>query len=96
MKKSRLKLLAFLFILFGWVNAWGEEHPRYQINARFNEEQSSILADQTVTFINQSSQSTKQVYFHIYPNKLFTAEEKNLFSRYAGYFKINPFPFPFI
>jgi hypothetical protein len=33
-----------------------------------------------------------RLFFFVYPNRRYTKQEKDLLWRFAGYFKVNPFP----
>lgn len=66
--------------------------PRYQINATLDASEKTISAVEKVVFTNSSSKPVDSVYFHIYPNRHYTQKEKDTLMRYAGFFKVNPFP----
>jgi len=72
--------------------AFAYEHPRYNIKATIDTVKKTVAATQEVQFTNNGEQPVSEIYFHIYPNRHYTKEEKNFMLRYAGYFKINPFP----
>jgi len=85
------RLLFFLFFL-PVSHVFGEQYPHYAIKAIVDVQNKIISAVEEVTFTNNSGQALNEIYFHIYPNRQYTAKEKNFMLRYAGYFKINPFP----
>lgn len=68
------------------------EPPRYNIEARIDTKDKTITATQKVVFTNPGSQSLNEIYFHIYPNREYTQKEKMFLRRFAGHFKIDPFP----
>jgi len=76
----------------GVLNASAAQNPQYDIQATVDVAKKVISAHQKVTFTNNTSQPTDVLYFHVYPNRLYTSEEKAFFMRYAGYFKVDPFP----
>lgn len=87
-----LSCCLFLQMVWPLDYAQGFEHPRYTIKAVVDVPQKKIIAEQTVTFTNNSSQDIHELYFHIYANRHYTQKEKNFMLQYGGYFKINPFP----
>jgi len=66
--------------------------PRYEIDATFDPGKHRITATQKITYTNAGDTEIKELSFHIYPHRVYTKEEKNFLYRYAGYFRINPFP----
>jgi hypothetical protein len=66
--------------------------PRYDIKATVDKARHSISATQAVTFTNGSNKPVSELYFHIYPNRRYTKNEIRIMNRYAGYFKVNPYP----
>ncbi|HOU37186.1 MAG TPA: hypothetical protein PK562_07965, partial [Candidatus Omnitrophota bacterium] len=66
--------------------------PRYDIKAALDPARRSLEATQSVTFTNNSSKPVENLYFHIYPHRRYTRAEARMMSRYAGYFKVDPFP----
>ncbi|MGE5197785.1 MAG: M1 family metallopeptidase, partial [Deltaproteobacteria bacterium] len=66
--------------------------PEYEINANIDTAAHTIKAHQTVTYTNNSDSQLQEIYFHIYPNRRYTKSEIRFIYRYAGYFKIDPFP----
>ena len=83
-----LFMISFIFL----PRAWAEDRLAYDISATIDVAAKTIRAEETVHVVNNSSEDLKEIYFHIYPNRKYTAKEKNLFLRYAGYFKVDPFP----
>jgi hypothetical protein len=77
--------------LFLCVGASAQE-PRYDIQASVDTTREIISASQKVTFTNNTSKPTDAVYFHMYPNRLYSKKEQAFFLRYAGYFKVDPYP----
>ena len=102
MKKGNiLKIFCFLFFFksffcvcfFSYVtDLYGYEHPAYIIQASIDDQTKSIFAHQKVLYTNNSQDILKEIYFHIYPNRHYTFQEINFMLRFAGYFKVNPYP----
>lgn len=96
MVRPRNPKLIFLAGYFGLsllsAAASAAQPPRYDIKASIDADQKIITALQTVTLTNNSSGPLEELYFHIYPNRGYTAQEKVFLLRYASYFKVNPFP----
>lgn len=67
-------------------------HPQYEIEAAIDTASKFISAHQKVTFTNNTSASTDALYFHVYPNRRYTSQERAFLLRYAGYFKVDPYP----
>jgi len=65
---------------------------RYEIEAVVDTVLKKITASQKIRFVNPTANPIGEVYFHIYPQRLYTAEEKSFMQRYASYFKVDPFP----
>src|SRR3989338_6051720 len=86
--------LSFCILIFAFYiyPLYAYEHPKYEIDASIDTARHFIQARQKVTFVNNSHKSTSQIYFHIYPHRKYSKEEKNFILRYAAYFKVNPFP----
>lgn len=72
------------------VYAW--EPPRYEIDAFVDTANHKITAKQKVSFTNNYEGQLNEIYFHIYPHRKYTEQEKEFILRYAGYFKIDPYP----
>ena len=74
------------------LNAGADDYPRYSIQAEVDVQRKTLTAAEEVTFTNTSQQNLSELYFHIYPNRRYTAHEKGILLRYGAYFKVNPFP----
>ena len=81
-----------VFFLLNYVQAFAAEVPHYTIQATIDAEHKNIAASETVQFTNPTAKPLKELFFHIYPNRRFTDEEKNFILRYGSYFKVNPYP----
>lgn len=98
LKTNKVAVLFFSVLLANTASlgypsaAFSFQHPRYTIDATIDVARKTMTAKETVVVTNNSDQSTREVFFHIYPNRKFTDKEKNFMLRYAGYFKINSFP----
>lgn len=68
------------------------ELNRYEIEASLDTKQRAITAKQKVTFTNNTDKPVDALYFHIYPHRKYSRQEIRFIYRYAGYFKIDPFP----
>src|SRR3989338_3552711 len=91
--KIILITIAFLYGMGLMINpTYADEHPRYNITATVDAARKTLTAVEEVTFTNNSDQELSELYFHIYPNRKYSAVEKNFMLRYASYFKVNPFP----
>lgn len=84
--------LAVAFLCCLAASARADGLPQYVIRARIDPKARLITAHQSVTFTNTAGQPTSVVYFHVYPNRFFTAGEKAFISRYASYFNVDVFP----
>ncbi len=71
---------------------WSAGRPSYEIDAAVDTVSKTISAHQKVTFTNNTAAATDALYFHIYPNRSYTPREKAFLLRYAGYFKVDPYP----
>lgn len=92
MKHVIRTLSAWLIYFCLAMPALAFEPPRYDIKADLDAALKKITAQESVTFTNNTDKPVHEVYFHIYPNRQYTREEKDFMMRYAAYFKINPFP----
>lgn len=93
MNKHCLCVIFFALILCFTQQCFAnQKFNHYSINAYVDVSQKIISADQTVQFVNQSKNPIMQVYFHIYPNRQYTSGEIKTLFRYAGYFKVDPYP----
>jgi hypothetical protein len=88
---QRSLVLAAVIVFAAAVNACAAP-PRYEINAAIDTKTQLISARQKVTFTNNTSKATDAVFFHIYANRLYSKREQAFFMRYAGYFKVDPYP----
>jgi hypothetical protein len=86
----QLSAISILFTLV--IDGFAAEPPRYKIEAKIDTANHKIIAQQAVVFTNNSDQQLKELYFHIYPHRKYTEKEIRFLYRYAGYFKVNPFP----
>lgn len=91
-KKITLFVLSFCLLVFNFYMCDAGEPPKYEIDARIDTKNHSISAAQNVTFTNNADKPVNELYFHIYPHRKYTPKEIRFMYRYAGYFKINPFP----
>lgn len=79
--------------IFGYpASGSAGEPPRYDIKAVLDPARHSLSATQTVTFTNNSKTAVENLYFHIYPHRRYTRAEVRKMNRYAGYFKVDPYP----
>ncbi len=74
------------------ANASAFENLRYEIDCQLSIDKHQISAKEKVIFTNNSDKELKEIFFHIYPHRKFTEAEKEFMMRFAGYFKIDPFP----
>ena len=95
--KSSAPLPLFIFCAF-LLNfcfsseLWAGSYPQYNITATLDLPQKKIIAEQTVTYTNQSDASLPELFFHIYPHREYSQKERNFMLRYSAYFKVNPYP----
>src|SRR5262245_60623914 len=87
-----IRSLFLLLMLIVPAVADAYEYPRYNIEATVDLKDKTLSAHQQVTFTNNTDQPTNVLYFHVYPNRMYTSQEKSFLMRYAAYFKIDPFP----
>lgn len=90
--KIRVFSISLLVVCCVSSVAWAGTHPQYEIEAAIDTASRFISAHQKVTFTNNTSASTDALYFHIYPNRRYTSQERAFLLRYAGYFKVDPYP----
>jgi len=90
----RLKIIFIIFAISAIFTKaiFAFELPSYEINCSVDSENNILKAKQKVVFTNNTYRNISEIFFHIYPNRKFSADEKKFILRYAGYFKINPFP----
>ncbi len=92
-RRERFKTVPYLLIvLLSAQTAAAEDLPQYSIKARIDTQKKTVHATQTVRFTNNHQVEIDSLYFHIYPNRKFTDQEKKFILRYGAYFKVNPFP----
>jgi len=92
---GKIKAVLFfapLILLFSCRCLLAAELPRYEIDAVIDTNAHKIKAQQKVIFTNNSAGPLSEVYFHIYPHRKYTKSDIKFLYRYAGYFKVNPFP----
>ncbi len=89
-----VRILFFIFFLstVDCQPSTAYEYPRYEITASLDIAKHRISARQKVTYVNNSGQELNELFFHVYPHRTYTPEDVRFLYRYAGYFKINPFP----
>jgi hypothetical protein len=86
-------LILLSHLCFGFCHcAYAQEPPRYEIDATLDTTNHKIAAKEKVAFTNNSEEDLNTIYFHIYPHRKYNKKEIKFLYRYAGYFKVNPFP----
>lgn len=92
-------LVLFLWILqmalwnvFGGGVCFAQDIPGYEIQAKIDVAARRLSAVQTTQWTNPAQTEVSELVFHIYPNRRYTPQEKDLLWRFAGYFKVDPFP----
>lgn len=90
--KNKILFFAAFFILLPLNYVFGLGDLHYEIDCRINTDKHLLSAKESVSFINNFEKPIKEVFFHIYPQRKFTPEEKEFMLRFAGYFKVNLFP----
>jgi len=90
--KIKILLLGLGFSWLFFKPLYAAAPPRYEIDARIDTALHKIEAKAKVIFTNNSEQELTAIYFHIYPHRKYTRQEIRFIYRYAGYFKVNPFP----
>ncbi len=87
------RVLIILLLNFFIVPAvFSENLVQYDIKADVDVVFKKITATQITQWTNPGSAEVSQLIFYIYPNRFYTAKEKDMLWRFAGYFKVNPFP----
>ncbi len=89
---AALPAIFILYFLFLSHACLADELPRYDITASIDTESHKITAIQKVIFTNNSGKPLNEINFHIYPHRKYTPREIRFMYRFAGYFKVNPFP----
>lgn len=102
MVNSKIRILSFAFricIFTALLNfscavssSFASAPPIYEIEAKIDITTHKIHAKERVVFTNNSSGDLPEAYFHIYPHRKYRKKEIRFIYRFAGYFKINPFP----
>ncbi|MFA5088406.1 MAG: M1 family aminopeptidase [Candidatus Omnitrophota bacterium] len=93
MRRSVLMVFLAGVALFSPRAARGAgEYPQYVIEAQIDCGRKQITARQVVRFTNNTSHEIREIPFHLYPHRRYTRAEKKFMMRFAGYFKINPYP----
>lgn len=80
----------WLTVTFGWAKE--RALPVYELDLELNLEDYTIEGRERVIFTNNTNSLIDQIYFYIYPHKRYTKEEREFILRYAGYFKVDPYP----
>ncbi|MEW5894632.1 MAG: M1 family aminopeptidase [Candidatus Omnitrophota bacterium] len=93
--KSFFIFTGILFCLSSVFAHAEDSFPEYDIDAFVNVPEKRIEARQRIIFTNQTSADLNEVYFHIYPNRKYSPREIRTLFRYAGYFKVDPYPSDF-
>lgn len=93
----KISLLAAAALCSGYPSTQAAEyqHQKYEIDASLDTANHRVTAFQKITFTNNADAPTKELYFHIYPHRKYSEREIRFLYRYAGYFKVNPFPHGF-
>lgn len=89
---KRIFFVAFLLCSGLTTETFADQYPHYTIKAAIDMTHKTMMATQEVIFTNNSEQPVQEIHFHIYPNRKYTQKEKAFMLRFAGYFKVNPFP----
>ncbi|MCX7926631.1 MAG: M1 family aminopeptidase [Candidatus Omnitrophica bacterium] len=93
---QRYLIILSLFFLWSFnikeANAQYTDLPYYDIKAQFDSGDHTIEAEQTVTFTNRFNTQIEELFFYIYPHRHYKKQEIKQLYRYAGYFKVSPFP----
>ena len=78
---------------FVWIeSALGFEFPKYELDCILDVENHILNTKQRVIFTNNSNKKIDAMFFHLYPHRKYTKKEREFMYRFAGYFKINPYP----
>lgn len=81
-----------VFLLSSVAQARDETLPRYEIKARIDTAVKKVYAEQRVVWTNVSSREASEVFFHVYPNRVYSVQEKKFVNQFAAYFKVDFFP----
>ncbi|MFC1703371.1 M1 family aminopeptidase [Candidatus Omnitrophota bacterium] len=90
LRKNIFYFCLALFCISPYAHA--DEVPSYSIDCKVDVASHTLRAHERVVFTNPVDHPIQELFFHIYPNRHFTEQEKQFITRYAGYFKMNPFP----
>ena len=78
---------------FVWIESvLGFEFPKYELDCILDVENHILNTKQRVIFTNNSNKKIDAMFFHLYPHRKYTKKEREFMYRFAGYFKINPYP----
>jgi hypothetical protein len=89
---TRSVFFLFLFLFIGVAQVNAQTPPQYDIKATLDVDHKTIAAQQNVTWTNDTEVDVSELVFHIYPHRRYTVKEAGFIWRFAGYFKVNPFP----
>ena len=65
----KIKAVTFLFLILLFSNSWAwQQHVDYTITAQLLPKEFKIDAKQTLIYTNNSPDTLKKVYFHLYLN----------------------------
>lgn len=92
MKKISLFILLSLLPVICVADLFAFDDISYDITAQFEPQEKTIKATEVVTFKNNIGEPLREIYFRVYPNHKYSADEKKRLYFYASYFKINPYP----
>lgn len=92
LRAARTFIFPLLIVSSYSAAAWADEFPGYAIQAAVDPVKKEIAAVQTVTYTNLTPSPLNEIYFYIYPNREYSAEEKEFMLLYSAYFKVNPYP----
>ena len=80
-------ILFLLAAVWPVQSLFGQELPRYDIEASLDTKNHRMTASQRVALTNNSNSPLHEIYFHIYPHRKYTRKEISFIYRYSGYFK---------
>lgn len=95
--KNKLRIiLIFLIVITEHLifteTIFANNSPTYKLNCVLDDQNHILKASQKIIFTNNYKKDIKEIFFHIYPNRKYSEQEKKFILQYAGYFKIDPFP----
>lgn len=85
-------LVVFFLSFIPVIDVGAQTVPHYTIDAAIDLAGKKITAKQITQWTNNGSVEVHEIVFFVYPNRRYTKQEKDLLWRFAGYFKVNPFP----